>query len=120
MKKKYAQHNERVCEILEKDGSAHDWVVTTAFYSALHFVQHEIFPLTNGTNSYNSFDSYYHGHYSSKANKPSKHQATIDLVTSELGATCGSHYQRLHDTCRKARYHKFDVGNIVANSRNKI
>ncbi len=41
----YAQHNEKACKYLDKKPEFTDWVITTAFYSALHFVRYKIFPI---------------------------------------------------------------------------
>lgn len=114
VKKQHALHNEEICDFLNGHGKAHDWVVTTAFYSALHHVQHEIFPLTVGIKEYLSFDEYYDKHYFNIKNKPSQHQCTIDLCYEHLGIEVGSRYKFLHDTCRKARYHNFKTNPRLA------
>lgn len=119
MKKQHANHNEEICDYLIKHGKAHDWVVTTAFYSALHHVQHEIFPYTVGAKEYSSFDEYYNSHFSSTKNKPSQHQCTIDLCYEKLGTDIGSRYKSLHDTCRKARYHNFKINPQIAEMSRK-
>lgn len=76
----HSEHNYQVCNFLLDDGRFYDWVVTTAFYSALHLVQEEIFPFTDEEQfTYSSFEQYF-----SKAihdgQKISKHQSTIKLV----------------------------------------
>lgn len=114
MKKEHAEHNEKVCDLLIKDGGCHDWVVTTAFYSALHFVQHEIFPLDVKGKTYISFEKYYNEHFFGIKNKPSKHTATINLVYSSLGSSPGFLYKWLHDTCRTARYNNYKVHPSIA------
>lgn len=107
MKKTKAIHNEKACAFLFKDGNYPDWVVTTAFYSALHFVQHEVFPQVIGLKTYSNFDNYYNGHYYNHKNKPNRHQATINLAYADLGVDAGNIYKWLHDTCRNARYSGF-------------
>lgn len=114
MKKKHAIHNAEACELLYKDGNFPDWVVTTAFYSALHFVQHEIFPQKVGLINYTSFENYYNGHFNNRRNKPSRHQATINRVYADLGDDLGDIYKWLHDTCRIARYHNFKTDPAIA------
>lgn len=52
MRKQHAIHNEEACDFLLSSNKFNDWVITTAFYSALHFVQHEIFPLTHDDKKY--------------------------------------------------------------------
>ncbi|MEJ7683795.1 MAG: hypothetical protein WKG06_39235 [Segetibacter sp.] len=41
----HAIHNENVCSYLELKKEYADWIITTAFYSALQFVSYKIFPL---------------------------------------------------------------------------
>ena len=109
-KKTHAERNERLCLTLLEQGEYHDWVVTTSFYSALHFVQHEIFPLNDGRREYGTFDSYYNsiGH-----NKVSKHKLTIQLVREHLPDAAGS-YKWLHDTCITARYQNYAIPDRIS------
>ena len=41
----HANHNSEVCDYLTKQEDFADWVVVTAFYAALHYVDHKMFPL---------------------------------------------------------------------------
>jgi hypothetical protein len=60
MPKSHSQHNFEACKFLLEDGKFLDWVVTTAFYSALHLVQEEIFPFRDDEGyEYSSFEQYY-------------------------------------------------------------
>jgi len=120
-KKNHAEHNERACSFLYEDGKYPDWVVTTAFYSALHYVQHQMFPADIKLKTYTSFENYYNGHYYNVKNKPNKHVSTINLVFSEIGPEEGALYKWLHDTCRTARYRSFQTHPDVAKkSRDKL
>lgn len=47
--KPQAKHNEELWELLLKNGKFSDWVITAAFYSALHYVEHEVFLLIDRT-----------------------------------------------------------------------
>lgn len=111
-KKLHAERNERLCRKLRKDGDYLDWVVTTSFYSALHFVQNEIFPLDNGARKYTNFENYYNSH-TFVGKRPSKHKATIDLTFEHLG-DAGESYEWLHDTCITARYHRYNIPEAIA------
>lgn len=105
MSKAHAEHNEEVCDYLLDSGNFHDWVVTTAFYSALHFAQDRIFPYYHSDgNAYDSFTEY----FLNCCNGISKHKATIDLV-NKFDVQAGSQYKRLHDLCRTARYSSFKI-----------
>lgn len=111
-KKEHAQHNEKVCKILHSSGECNDWVVTTAFYASLHYVQHEMFPLHDGVRNHDSFDSYYNClKYSGK--KPSRHEVTIDLVFDNL-PDCGESYQFLFENCWTARYRRYKIPDNVS------
>lgn len=102
----HALHNEQVCEFIHKENKYHDWTVTTAFYSALHFVQFEIFPFDDGFgNIYHSFDHYY---AEKIRHRMSKHEATHQLVAKHL-KTCNAKYKWLMDTCRTARYNNYKI-----------
>lgn len=108
MKKKHAQHNESACDYLFKSKKFNDWVVTSAFYSALHYVQNEIFPLTEGTKTFNNFENYYSYQKSLKADSPNKHTMTKNLVKTYI-PKASAFYVRLFDSCMNARYVNYDV-----------
>lgn len=111
-KKHHAIHNEKVCEILNNNGSCPDWVITTAFYSGLHYVQHEIFPYNDGRRDYPNFDNYYNGsNFIGK--RPSRHQATIDLVF-EILPDCSDSYKFLFDNSQTARYHNYQIPRAIS------
>ncbi|PWS27385.1 hypothetical protein DHW03_07150 [Pedobacter yonginense] len=113
-KKAHAKHNEDACNFLHSHGDYCDWVVTTAFYSALHLVQYEVFPKIIAGFVYNTFDEYYNGDYKGTKNKPSKHTATINLVRAELGDSAFQLYNWLFGLCMNARYHDYKVHKFIA------
>jgi hypothetical protein len=105
----HALHNEKVCEVVCQNGF-YDWAITTAFYSALHFVQHKIFPINEKTKDghkfkVSSFNQYYKAF---NIHGKSKHELLIDLV-QEHCAAIAPEYIWLHDTCRNARYHQHNI-----------
>jgi hypothetical protein len=118
-KKAHAGHNEDACKFLHTDGNYCDWVVTTAFYSALHYVQHDIFPKVISGVTYDSFDKYYNGHYRYVKNKPNKHVSTINLVKAELGGTVHENYSWLYGLCMNARYKNYNVHPLIAEESTK-
>ena len=107
MTKAHAEHNEDVCEFLLKNGSYNDWVVTTAFYSAMHFVQNEIFPLTVSGDTFNNFNHYYNKTVRGKK-QTSKHAITRKLVDAYL-PIIAAQYHWLFTTCMTSRYHDYKV-----------
>lgn len=113
MKKRHALHNEAACDFLLSGNQFNDWVVTTAFYAALHFVHHEMFPLTEGNQTYIDFTTYY-SHILKRKNKQlTKHAATIQLVGLTL-PSCAAYYRWLHDACMNARYRNYNVSSEKA------
>ncbi len=117
MKKQHAIHNEEACNFLLTSKKFNDWVVTTAFYSSLHYVQYELFPLTDNGQKYTDFNVYYGKVLQRKNKKLSKHSATIELVKTNLSA-CSSYYRWLHDACMSARYNNYNVSESKAKTAN--
>ena len=113
MRKQHAIHNEEACDFLLSSNKFNDWVVTTAFYSALHFVQHEIFPFTDGGKTYSDLNVYYGKVLKKKNKRLTKHIATIQLVSSKL-PKCSPYYRWLHDACMTARYNNYNVSSSKA------
>ena len=113
-KKAHASHNEDACKFLHTNGNYCDWVVTTAFYSSLHFLQHEIFPMDIKGKQYDNFDKYYNAHYAGVQNKPNKHTSTVNLIKSELGDDIHGNYKWLYDLCMTARYRDYQTHPFIA------
>jgi len=111
MSKAHAEHNENLCDFLIKEGKFNDWIITTAFYSSLHFVQHEIFPLVKGGVTYPNFNNYYNNILQPIGK--SKHTGTKDLVKSEI-PLAHPQYRWLFDACMNARYSNYAVSNPKA------
>jgi hypothetical protein len=102
--RKHSEHNEKLCDILLKDGNFNDWVITTAFYSAIHLVDHQIFPRTiGGEAEFGSFMQYLHR----KSFQKPPHEVRADLVAEYL--PCSSAFNWLLDACHNARYNQYEV-----------
>lgn len=106
--KAHAEHNKKVCEHLLTSTLYHDWVVTTSFYAALHFVQAKIFPFTENSTTFNSVDEYVEYKNKISGRSISKHKATINLVKQQL-PSIAKEYKRMHDTCMTVRYFHYKV-----------
>ncbi len=113
MKKAHAVHNEQVCDLLIQNGQFNDWVITAAFYSALHLVQHQIFPINFSGKPYSNFNRYYAIEVQRKRPTKSKHKAIKELVIGHLNA-CSNSYRWLYDNCMSARYNNFHVSQALA------
>lgn len=104
---KHAYNNEEVCQLIFKSGKHFDWVITTAFYAAIHFVSYKIFPIkattTNGHQfDFKTLDEYYRFHRMDIG----KHPALANLVSQHF-PTIGPDYEWLMDLCSKARYQNY-------------
>ena len=103
----HAYHNESTCHYLNNNGGFSDWVVTTAFYTCLHFVCYKIFPLeikekdgsTASIKTVEQFKIYY-------GLENDKHSVLAELVTDEL-PHIGSMYDEIMGYCMTARYHSY-------------
>lgn len=114
MRLQHAEHNEQLCLIIQNlPDNYNDWVITTAFYACIHFVEHKLFPLDVRGKNYKNFNSYYHTFFVSTNNSLSKHEAKIELVETYLVAV-SSNYRWLFDTCMLARYKNYIVSDMHA------
>ncbi len=108
--KDHAAHNEAACDLLHKADDFPDWVITTAFYAAMHGVYEQLFPLKEADITYPTFEAYYSRKFARMpaGDKPNKHDATVDLVRVHLPAVA-SNYRLLKDSCFNARYRNYVV-----------
>ena len=110
MHKAHAEHNELVCEFLSQDGRFNDWVVTTAFYSALHYVSYELFPLEEGEITFGSLDEVCSTKLTGFSNPAkNKHNMLKSLVQAKCSKRCSALYRKLFDRCMNARYVNYQV-----------
>ncbi len=102
----HAEHNKKLCQKLLEDKNFNDWVVTTAFYSAIHFTQHQIFPLEVGEDEFESLSAYYNS-LDPKTRK-SKHEEQYKLIKNHI-KSIHAHYKLLMDASSTARYNSYFV-----------
>ncbi len=110
MSKIRAERNEAICSFLHDNGRWPDWVVTTAFYSALHYVRSRLFPLSLGDQVYRNFEEYcaLNSHF-----RQDKHQLLLTLVFQHLRPAYES-YRFLMNESKKARYNDYDTPRNIA------
>lgn len=109
MSKEHANHNAELCDLLLNNGNFNDWVVTTAFYAALHFSLAHIFPLEEDGESFQSVDAY----KQVKKLSISKHAITKNLVKKKIREV-SANYNWLWDACYTARYKNYLVDKAKA------
>jgi hypothetical protein len=115
----YAEHNWRTCKYLDKKPEFADWVITTAFYSALHYVRYKIFPITidrsNKKIRIKDFENYF------RINNPlglSKHSLLSNLV-EEKHLEIANDYNKLRDISWSARYSNYKYPREISNDAKK-
>lgn len=99
----HALHNERACHFLGKKPEYSDWVVTTAFYAAVHFAEHRLFPreveTDGGTVRVPDVDAYRRLVRERRGN----HAVRQDLVALHCPEISGA-FDYLRDLSQSARY----------------
>jgi hypothetical protein len=104
MRKAHGQHNLDLTNILIQNSSYNDWVITTAFYSCVHFVEHALFPLIEHGIEYPDFNDF----WNRTSRHTSKHSCKKALVWKYL-RTVGAKYRDLFDECNNSRYNDYNV-----------
>lgn len=111
MRKAHAQRNLDLSNQLLKEGIYFDWVVTTSFYSSVHFVEHALFPLIENGIEYKDFNNYWNVNHAKTS--VSKHSCKKTLVWKYL-KNVGAIYRDLFDECNNSRYNNYVVHAIDA------
>jgi hypothetical protein len=116
MSRKHAKHNKSACEFIKNSGAYPDWVITTAYYSALHFMQSELFPAqyenpdTGNVTNYGTF-----AEYCSDVVGKSKHGLLLKLVEENVDdEDVIDAFTSLKDLCWTARYSYYGYAHDVA------
>ncbi len=118
---KHALHNESVCNYLEVKQEFADWVITTAFYSALHFVSYKIFPfqvksIQDKNTSIENLDQF--SNYNNPKRK-SKHELLAELVFKNC-PKISEDYDWLLDMSMTARYSYYQHDKEIANKAKRL
>ena len=103
----HALHNYKACQALKKMQDYPDWVITTAFYSALQFVKYKMFPLELEGKTFNEFENYFILQ-KQKGNRDSKHTMLVKLVKEQV-RHIHPYYRGLRQYCDNARYLNYKV-----------
>jgi hypothetical protein len=106
---KHAEHNEAVFDHLYPNKDFVDWIVTTAFYSALHYVDSKIFPINYNEKGIKFSVSDMESYAVSGLNKfgNDKHVCRIKLVERNLKEV-SHNFSWLYSNCKNARYHNYN------------
>ncbi len=105
----HAQHNEKVCNFLNQKAEFADWIITTAFYSSLHYVRHKVIPHTHtdksgNTNTYPDFEELFNNFRNDGEGRHGFQKRWVDSSLSEIKFE----YQRLYELSQNARYYNYN------------
>lgn len=100
---KHAIHNEKISKKLFEEREYLDWANTTAFYSALHYVQHKLLP-----SSYNGVHCECIDDVKKALNCKGKHEATNTMVQIGISSV-SNEYSFLMNLSFTARYTYYNV-----------
>lgn len=108
---KHAVHNEAVFNHLLPNEEFVDWIITTAFYSALHYADSKIFPITYNEKGIQFSVADMESYAVSGLNKfgNDKHVCRLKLVESKLKEV-SYNFNWLYSNCKNARYHNYNFG----------
>jgi hypothetical protein len=111
MTPQHALHNEMACNMIFdiSGGEFNDWIITTAFYSALHFVIYDIFPAMHNGELCKNLSEY----HIRLPHRISKHAAIIQLVKARH-RNYSKEYCWLFDVCMYARYINYKIPDAKA------
>lgn len=117
MSRSHAKHNKEACKFIKDSENFNDWVITTAYYSALHFMQTELFPgtyespRTGEMKNYSSFDRYY-----KETSGYTKHGLLLELVEDYVDdEDVIDGFTSLKELCWTARYTTYCYSTEIAN-----
>ena len=108
----HAEHNERVCNFLSKKVEYGDWIITTAFYSAIHYVRHLMLPgvFRNGKPCESFEDLFSDQKFLSEG----LHGFQLRYVKDNCRPIYID-YKQLHDLCNTARYVEYNYPREASN-----
>lgn len=103
-KKKHGERNQKLSDELLKGRVYFDWVITTAFYSAIHYVEDAILPCKVNTKDCKNINE-----VKSAYRMRGRHASRERLVFDKLSVKIGVKYKWLDDKSRYSRYTTFKV-----------
>lgn len=108
-KEEHAQRNRTLSIQLLEQGTYLDWVVTTSFYSSIHFIENNLLPTTiDGNTCSQLYDV-------KKVYKADNlHQTREWLCQDKLTFDTASKYKWLSDNSKNARYTSYKISKAVA------
>ena len=112
-----ARHNEEVCNHLSKYAGFSDWIITTAFYAATHYIRGKILPFTeidkSGKNiTFNDFESFYNA---KRFAHMGRHEFTYQFLV-KYHPKIADDFKILKGLSTDARYINYQMGSKNSNN----
>ena len=103
-KREHGERNQKLAKDLFGGKVYYDWVITTAFYASIHFVEDKILPCTVNGNSCKNIND-----VKSAYRMKGRHSSRERLVYDKLPLVIAVKYKWLDDKSRYSRYTTFKV-----------
>lgn len=103
-RKEHGERNKNLSNQLLYSKLYFDWVITTAFYSSIHFVEDHILPCTINEKVCKNIDE-----VKKSYSMPGRHASRERLVVDKMNHSIGAKYKWLDDKSRYARYTTYKV-----------
>lgn len=100
----HANHNRDACVDLRQGNKFHDWCITTAFYSALHYVDLKIFPFIISEQKCTNLKE-----AQQKLRTPDLHETRAKLVELQCTREIAQAYRWLKTTAHTSRYITYKI-----------
>lgn len=108
-KKDFGERNKELSETLLNGKKFYDWVVTTAFYASIHFLEDHVFPTEINGITCSEISA------AKQAYKlEGRHAAREKLVFDKINYQVGSKYKWLDDNSRNSRYKTYKINQAIA------
>lgn len=106
MKKEWADRNAELSEHLSIKGNYDDWVITTAFYAAIHYIDHKLFPVKDEHRNVTYTDII---HAKTILKKQESPHATRKTLVGMYMIEIIPAFNFLYDACMFSRYKSYKV-----------
>lgn len=122
--KEHAEHIESASVYLDSSNQYPDWVITTCFYSSLHYLRHKVFPfsivLGKKIPNYKveCFEDF-HTFQTRNGKKLGRHERFRCLVEEKCPINVASGYGRLLELSYGARYSDYNYDEIFVREAQK-
>jgi hypothetical protein len=122
LSKQHAEHNEKACDYLHSCANFPDWVITTSFYSSLHYLRHKLFPFKIVVKKVpikvEDFD-HFHSVSNATGKRLGRHERFQKLVEDKCPKEISFNYVRLLELSNSARYTDYNYENIFVEDAKK-